>query len=137
MIDPNSGTVTVARKPFEDSAALFNARFSEFLEREEAEVQKICPHFFSKHQTDGLDYVIYVGDSMVQNGQHSELYVSNPRFWSLIVDCGMAWWTAQIRPTLEVPLELTHLILTIHTPLSIRFRCDEKRFDVDGVHDGD
>ena len=34
-----------------------------------------------------------------------------------------------------MPLEATHLILVQHQPLSIRFRIDEKRFDVDGAYD--
>jgi hypothetical protein len=32
-------------------------------------------------------------------------------------------------------LDTCHLILVNHTPLSIRFRYDEKRFDVDGAYD--
>jgi len=34
-----------------------------------------------------------------------------------------------------VPLQTTHLVLVQHAPLSIRFRFDEKRFDVDGAYD--
>jgi hypothetical protein len=41
----------------------------------------------------------------------------------------------QVRDRLPVPLETTHLILVQHTPLSIRFRFDEKRFDVEGAYD--
>jgi hypothetical protein len=41
----------------------------------------------------------------------------------------------RLRDQLPVPLETTHLILVQHTPLSIRFRFDEKRFDVDGAYD--
>jgi len=33
-----------------------------------------------------------------------------------------------------VPLETAHLILVQHAPLAIRFRFDEKRFDVDGAY---
>src|SRR5262249_13196898 len=36
---------------------------------------------------------------------------------------------------LPLPLETTHLVLVQHAPLSIRFRFDEKRFDVDGAYD--
>ncbi len=36
---------------------------------------------------------------------------------------------------MPLPLETTNLILVQHTPLSIRFRFDEKRFDVDGAYD--
>ncbi|MBU4129962.1 MAG: hypothetical protein KKF12_04010 [Proteobacteria bacterium] len=32
-------------------------------------------------------------------------------------------------------MDTCHLILVNHTPLSIRFRFDEKRFDVDGAYD--
>ena len=117
LIDPRFGTVYQARKAFEDSVTLFNTRLSDFLDREEAEAQSIFPHYFSKHQTDGLDYVIYVGESIVQNGQFTKLDVSNLRLWQFIVACGMAWWTEEIRPALGVPLEATHLILVTHTPL--------------------
>jgi hypothetical protein len=41
----------------------------------------------------------------------------------------------QLRDRLAVPLEATHLVLVQHAPLSIRFRFDEKRFDVDGAYD--
>ena len=34
-----------------------------------------------------------------------------------------------------MPLDATHLLLVSHSPLSIRFRFDEKRFDVDGAYD--
>jgi hypothetical protein len=35
----------------------------------------------------------------------------------------------------NVPLDATHLILVNRSPVSIRFRFDEKRFDVDGAYD--
>jgi len=35
---------------------------------------------------------------------------------------------------LSLPLETTHLILVHSAPLSIRFRMDEKKFDVDGAY---
>jgi len=47
----------------------------------------------------------------------------------------MARHTEQIKAELKVPLDTCHLILVNHTPLSIRFRYDEKRFDVDGAYD--
>ena len=39
-----------------------------------------------------------------------------------------------LKDRLKVPLDTAHLILVQHTPLSIRFRFDEKRFDVDGTY---
>jgi hypothetical protein len=42
--------------------------------------------------------------------------------------------THDLLPKLSVPLETTHLILVQNTPLAIRFRIDEKKFDVDGTY---
>jgi hypothetical protein len=105
------------------------------LDREEAEAQKLFPHYFSKHQTDGVDYIIYIGASMVEDGGFDELYVRNLRLWQLMVAGGIAWRTERLKLSLKAPLDSTHLVLMHHAPLSIRFRFDEKRFDVDGAYD--
>ena len=47
----------------------------------------------------------------------------------------MARETERVKPSLKVPLDTCHLILVNRAPLSIRFRYDEKRFDVDGAYD--
>src|SRR5262249_62091743 len=47
---------------------------------------------------------------------------------------GPAEGVDRARPRLPEPLETTNLILVQHAPLSIRFRFDEKRFDVDGAY---
>src|SRR5260370_28860505 len=52
-----------------------------------------------------------------------------------MVTCGAALRSQQLRDRLAVPLEATHLVLVQHAPLAIRFRFDEKRFDVDGAYD--
>jgi hypothetical protein len=39
-----------------------------------------------------------------------------------------------LKGQLPVPLDVASLILIQHVPLSIRFRVDEKRFDVDGAY---
>src|SRR5262249_58556105 len=39
-----------------------------------------------------------------------------------------------VKDQLSVPLEVASLVLVQHAPLSIRFRFDEKRFDVDGAY---
>jgi hypothetical protein len=134
-VDTNLRTVYRRRKDLEDSVSLVNERISTYLDREEAEAQAIFPHYFDKHQTDGIGYVIYLGASMVENGGFSDLYVKNLRLWQLIVACGVAWQCEDLKGTLKVPLDVTHLILVNHSPHSIRFRFDEKRFDVDGAYD--
>jgi hypothetical protein len=82
-----------------------------------------------------VDYQIYVGASLKEDGAWDPIYLKNLRIWQLMVTCGAARRAHQLRDTLPLPLETTNLILVQHTPLSIRFRFDEKRFDVDGAYD--
>jgi hypothetical protein len=135
LIDKRLGTVYRRRKEFEESVSRLNQRISFYLDREEAEAQALYPHYFEKHQTDGVDYLIYVGASLTSDGSFSELYLENFRLWQLMVACGIAWITEQLKKELKVPLDTAHLILVNHATLSIRFRFEEKRFDVDGAYD--
>jgi hypothetical protein len=134
-LDSNLGTVYRQRRDFERSVSELNQRISAYLDREEAEAQGVFPHYFNKHQTDGVDYLIYLGSSMVDNGAFNELYVRNLRLWQLVVACGIAWHVEDLKRDGAVSLDATHLILVNRSPVSIRFRFDEKRFDVDGAYD--
>jgi hypothetical protein len=134
-IDSRLGTVYRRRKEFEESVSLLNHRISFYLDREETEAQSLFPHYFEKHQTDGVDYLIYLGASLREDGNFSELYLENFRLWQIMVVSGIAWITEQLKTELKVPLETAHLILISHAPLSIRFRFEEKHFDVDGAYD--
>jgi hypothetical protein len=134
-LDSRMGTIYRKRREFEESVSLLNKRISVYLDREQVEAQSVFPHYFEKHQTDGVDYLIYVGASLVEKKTFNELYLENLRLWQLMVSCGIAWHTERLKNELKVPLEMAHLILVNHTPLSIRFRFDEKRFDVDGAYD--
>jgi hypothetical protein len=134
-IDPLTGVIYRKRKAFEESVSMLNERLSAYLDRQQAEAQQAFPHYFEKHQTDGIDYVIYLGASMHPEGKHNAFYLNNLSLWQFMVACGLAWHTRQVQPELKVPLDTCHLILVNHSPLSIRFRYDEKRFDVDGAYD--
>lgn len=134
-LDGRLGTVYRKRREFEESVSLLNKRISLYLDREQVEAQSVFPHYFEKHQTDGVDYLIYVGASLSEKGVFNELYLENLRLWQLMVSCGIAWHTDQLKAEIKASLEMAHLILVNHTPLSIRFRFDEKRFDVDGAYD--
>src|SRR5262249_55411151 len=105
------------------------------LDREEQAAQEMFPHYFEKQKTDGVDYQVYVGPSLLEDGRFDPICLKSLRLWQLMLTCGLAVRAHQLRDRLPVPLETTHLILTQQAPLSIRFRFDEKRFDVDGAYD--
>lgn len=134
-VDANTGTVYKLRQAFEESVSLMNDRLVSYLDWEEEQAQASFPHYFERHRTDGVDYVIYIGKSLHENNRFNELYLRDIRLWQMRVACGMAWHTENLKAELKVPLDTAHLILVQSTPLSIRFRYDEKRFDVDGSYD--
>jgi hypothetical protein len=134
-LDPRLGTVYHRRRMFEESVTAIAEGISSYLEMEQQAAQGMFPHYFEKQKTDGVDYQIYVGAALLENGRVDPLCLKNLRLWQLMITCGMAARAHQLRDRLPIPLETTHLILIQHAPLSIRFRFDEKRFDVDGAYD--
>src|SRR5882724_4832660 len=134
-LDPRLGAVYRRRRMFEESVTAIAEGMSSYLELEQQAAQAMFPHYFEKQKTDGVDYQIYVGAGLLENGRVDPLCLKNLRLWQLMITCGMAVRAHQLRDRLPIPLETTHLILVQHAPLSIRFRFDEKRFDVDGAYD--
>ncbi|MGH7346558.1 MAG: GAF domain-containing protein, partial [Candidatus Rokuibacteriota bacterium] len=134
-LDPRIGTVYDRRQLFEESVTRLADGISSYLDLEEQTAQTMFPHYFEKQKTDGVDHQIYVGASLLEDGKFDPLYLKSLRLWQLMVTCGVALRVNRIKEKLPVPLEVTHLVLVQHAPLSIRFRFDEKRFDVDGAYD--
>ena len=134
-LDPELGVVYHQRKAYEQSFSQLTERLSMYVDEQQVEAQRILPHYFEKHKTDGIDYIIYLGASMREDGVLNPFYIKNLGLWQLLVACGMTREASQLKPDLKVPLDISHLILYNKTHLSIRFRYDEKRFDVDGAYD--
>ena len=134
-LDPRLGTVYDRRRLFEESVTRIADGISGYLDLEEQTAQTMFPHYFEKQKTDGVDHQIYVGAALLEDGKFDPLYLKSLRIWQLMVTCGVAMKANRLKQKLPVPLEVTHLVLVQHAPLSIRFRFDEKRFDVDGAYD--
>jgi hypothetical protein len=133
-LDPDLGFVYNKRKDFDQSVAKINDAISAYIEEEEDIAQTMFPHYFEKYKTDGVDYNIYVGSSLVEKQEFNPIYLKNMRLWQLILTCGIVEKSDRLKHTLSMPLETAHLILVQSTPISIQFRFDEKRFDVNGAY---
>lgn len=133
-LDPTLRSFYDKRKEYEDSVSAINDCISSYLDEAEKEAQKMFPHYFEKYKTDGVEHGLYIGASLVKDRQYDEMYLKNLRLWQLLTICEIAKRTNDLLPELSVPLETTHLILVQNAPLSIRFRIDEKKFDVDGTY---
>ena len=133
-LNPQLGVVYNKRKKYEDSMTMINDAISEYLDSEEEHAQNIYPHYFEKYKTDGVEYNIYLGDSLVKDQPFNEIYLRNFRLWQLLKMCEVALKIEDLKPSMPKELEIAQLILAHSEPISIRFRMDEKRFDVDGAY---
>jgi hypothetical protein len=134
-VDPENGTLYSQCRAFDESVERVNRTISTYLMEEEQKAQALFPHYFEKHETDGVEFSIYVGESLIEDGVYNPIYVKNMRLWQLMVMAGIARRVEPLKNTLKVPLDVTYLILTQNAPLTIRFQLDEQRFDVDGTYD--
>ena len=133
-LDPHLGIIYKKRKDFENSVNRLNSEISKYLEKEEEKMQAILPHYFEKYKTDGVEYNLYLGESLLQNGSLNNSDLKNFKLWQLVTSCEITRLVDRISPELEVPLTTAELIFVYNHPLSIRFRMDEKKFDVDGAY---
>ncbi|MEQ9426224.1 MAG: GAF domain-containing protein [Cyclobacteriaceae bacterium] len=133
-LDNELGVVYKRRKAFEESLTTINEKLSSFLEKEQVKAQQIYPHYFEKYVTDGVEYNIYVGNSLTEGDHYDPIFLRNLRLWQIVMMVEVARKAERLKPELPIPLEATHLILVHNAPLSIKFRLEEKKFDVDGAY---
>lgn len=133
-IDATLDVVYEQRKRYEESVSRLNQTIGSFLEQDDARMQKILPHFFEKYSTDGVEYNIYLGQSLLPEGQFSEFYLKDFRLWQLVNTCEITRLVEEQSKEWPVPLTTAQLLFVYNSQLSIRFRMDEKQFDVDGTY---
>jgi len=131
-LDPESQLINKRRRQYEESLNRLNDNITRMLEYHQAEAQQIFPHYFERYKTDGVEYNIYLGQSLVPGRPFDPLYLHNLRLWQLHSLARIAQQNAMLRDQLPVPLETAQLILVHSNPLDILFRMDEKHFDVEG-----
>lgn len=122
------------RNAYETSLATINNTVLQSFEKQEEIMQQSYPHYFEKYKTDGVEYTIYIGQSIAPNNPFNMLFLKNIRLWQLTTMADIARITHALIPNLPVPLQTTQLILIHSQPLSISFRKDERRFDVEGSY---
>lgn len=133
-LDPDLGLVYEARREFEQSLTQINDTISSFLDDQQKSAQDMFPHFFEKYKTDGVEYNIYIGESLSNKKGFDPVYIRNLKLWQLITTAEAAKIAMDLKPELALPLDTTHLVLVHSSPLSVKFRMDEKQFDVDGAY---
>ena len=133
-LDPGLNTLYEERRKYDESVNLINQKLASYLDNKQLEAQKMFPHYFERYKTDGIEYNIYIGQSITKQKQFDPIHLRDLRLWQLMVMVEMENEFASLQQELELPVEIASLILVYNASLSIHFRMDEKRFDVEGAY---
>ncbi|MDM1044060.1 hypothetical protein HX004_04275 [Myroides sp. 1354] len=122
------------RKVFDKQIGRINKCYSDILDKRQKEAQAVYPHYYERFKTDGVEHNIYIGDSICPDRAFDITYLQNLRLWQLQVIAEQMCIHYRNNIQDEIPMDATSLILVYDTSLSIQFRMDEKRFDIDGSY---
>lgn len=134
LLDPELHTVYEARKAYDSSVNQINQRLASYLDVRQAEAQRVFPHYFERYKTDGVEFNMYIGQSITRERKFHTLYLHNLRLWQLLVMCEMENEFRAIQRELDTSIEVASLVLVYNTPIAVHFRMDEKQFDVEGAY---
>ncbi|MDM1293950.1 GAF domain-containing protein [Sphingobacterium sp. N143] len=123
-----------ARQDYDNSITLINKRLVAILDEKQTEAQEYFPHYYERYKTDGIEHNMYIGASIAPDKNFELYYLKNLRLWQMQVMCEMEKKFRDLQPNLPNQLEVTSLILVFGNPISIRFKMDEKQFDIDGSY---
>lgn len=133
-INTETGIIYDNRKNYDDTVKLINHKLAAFLDLKQQDAQEIYPHYFERYKTDGVEHNIYIGASMHRGADFNPVYLYNLRLWQLRTMCEMENHFYHEQENGVLQLNAASMILVFSTTLSIKYRMDEKKFDVDGTY---
>ena len=134
VTDEKNGIAHQHRRDLELSMNTVIAAVNNYLDMLKDEIQTAYPSYFEKFRTDGVEYDIYIGQSITPEKNYSDLYLKNLRLLQITSMAAIARYTHSLREQLNKAIETTQLIFIHSHPIDIKFRTDEKRFDVEGAY---
>ena len=121
-------------RDYDETVQAINKNMVEYFEKEINNLQKVYPFYFEKYRTDGVEYNIYIGNSIAPDKPFNALYLRNLRAWQLSSMAHITQLNHATCQSLPLCLQTTQLILVHGSAIDITFRRDEKRFDVEGAY---
>ena len=132
--DKEKGAFHLQRRKYETTISIINNKLSDVIDRNQTIAQVLFPHYYERFKTDGIEHNLYIGASISPRLQFSLQKLYDLRLWQLQTLCEMEIAHHRLKAELPYPLDVTSLILVYNATIAIRFRMDEKRFDVDGSY---
>lgn len=133
-LDEESGIIYNHRYDYDHSVQIVNDVLTNYLDEKQAIAQGKFPHYFERFKTDGVEHNMYTGDAILHQKKFNEIFLFSLRLWQLTTMVEMEVKFDQIRPKLPMDLEAASMILVFDETLDVKYRIDEKRFDVDGTY---
>ncbi|WP_080778046.1 GAF domain-containing protein [Chryseobacterium phocaeense] len=122
------------RKSLDDSITLVNRKLADMLDESQVKAQQIFPHYFERFKSDGVEHNLYIGHNIAPDLHYTSKEVHKLRYWQLKTICNMEREFQSFKRDLPIQLDIASLIFVYNEKIDIRFRMDEKRFDVDGAY---
>lgn len=122
------------RNLYEKSMQRLNHSINAMLDEFNADIQNTFPCYFEKFRTDGVEFDIYLGQSIAPDRLMPADLLQVFRLKHITAVANIARAAHILMPELSIPLETTQLIFVHEKLIDISFRPDEQRFDVEGSY---
>ena len=123
-----------ARSQYDRMIKAIDTQLQQTWESWQERMQKIIPHYCDIELTDGMDHMIYAGQSI--NSAFSKFHLHSLRYSQLRAVCDCARTAFRIQGQYDTQLQLTHLVLVQNVTVDIfHDEKTEKIFDVQGTRD--
>lgn len=122
------------RKNLDDSITLVNRKLADMLDESQVHAQQIYPHYYERFKSDGVEHNLFIGQNIAPDIHYTSKVAQKLRYWQLKTICTMEREFQEFKKELPISLDIASLIFVYNEKIDIRFRMDEKRFDVDGAY---
>jgi hypothetical protein len=134
VLEQYSSNTGGEKHALEVSMQMINEAVNEYFEHEKGQLQSLYPCYFEKFRTDGVEYDVYIGQSIAPQHPFNHFHLKNLRLWQLSSMAAIARITRALLPQMPKVLRTTQLIFIHNHTIDISFRADERRFDVEGAY---
>jgi hypothetical protein len=128
------GAAYLERRKLEASIKTINNAVGQYFDLFKVELQSVYPCYFEKLRTDGVEYDIYLGQSIAPKIPFNVTHLQKTRLMQVQSMAALTRLTHMLVPGLQHPLQTTQLLFVHSRPIDISFRNDERRFDVEGAY---
>jgi hypothetical protein len=123
-----------ARASYDETIGKINALLRETWDRWQMKMQQVSPHYCDTEATDGIDHMIYAGQSI--DPKFGTFQLRSLRYEQLRAVCACARTAFSIQEKYQTDMQVTHLVLVQDATVDIfHDEKTERLFDVRGTRD--